>query len=100
MTAELEARIAGIVRPSCSCCIERQELLSHVSLGATRRFCPATGTVYLDRGDGLFHPDGAALDVSARTAPPPGDALPAPVSDRPVKTAEKTRIVLEGATFA
>lgn len=90
--------VAGRLEPQCSCCAERHELLSHVSLGATRRFCPASGAVYLDRGDGCFHPDGATLAVGG--PPPVGDRVPEIVSDRPVRTEQKTRIILENATFA
>jgi hypothetical protein len=70
-------------------------LASHASLGETRRFCPSSGTVYLDRGDGRFLPD---LDAPQALAVEP--AAPDLVSDRPVRTDAKTRIELERATFA
>ncbi len=115
-------RLAGVVEPKCTCCLEPQELLSHVSLGALRRFCPATGSVYLDRGDGEYCVDRAATALApasasgvaaVATASAPiatastaggaleaGDRVPDIVSDRPVRTDEKTRILLERATFA
>lgn len=93
------ARIAGMVQPRCTCCPATHLLVSHASLGETRRFCPASGTVYLDRGDGRFLPD---LERPEPVRPEPVSALSAPdlVSDRPVRTDEKTRIELERATFA
>ena len=89
------SRIAGVVQPRCTCCSATHSLASHASLGETRRFCPASGTVYLDRGDGRFLPDlDAPRSLSVESAPP--DL----VSDRPVRTDDKTRIELERATFA
>ena len=90
-------RIAGIVQPKCTCCGAKHTLVAHESLGPTRRFCPASGTVYLDRGDGRYLPDGETVDPSARES---AAAAPEIVSDRPVRTDEKTRIELERATFA
>ena len=89
-------RIAGLVQPRCTCCLPGPHLLvAHESLGPARRFCPATGTVYLDRGDGRFLPDGDAVEPERR-----GAAAPEIVSDRPVRTDDKSRIELERATFA
>jgi hypothetical protein len=82
--------------PRCTCCTAKHSLVAHESLGPTRRFCPASGTVYLDRGDGRFLPDGDSLEPAAR----PVEAAPEIVSDRPVRTDDKTRIELERATFA
>ncbi len=89
-------RIAGLVQARCTCCATKHSLVAHESLGPTRRFCPATGTVYLDRGDGRFLPDGEAIDPSCRESA----STPEIVSDRPVRTDDKTRIELERATFA
>jgi hypothetical protein len=86
--------IAGVVHAHCSCCAEPRELLSHVQLGPTRMLCPQTGSTYLDRGDGLYQPDGLAIQPPVET--PAADLL----SDRPARTADKTRITLERATFA
>ena len=96
---QTEARIAGVIQPRCTCCPATHTLAAHASLGETRRFCPASGTVYLDRGDGRFLPD---LDTPQPLRPEPvsmGGTLDL-VSDRPVRTDEKTRIELERATFA
>jgi len=97
LTSNLTAqRIAGVVQARCSCCAAKHSLVAHESLGPTRRFCPASGTVYLDRGDGRYLPDGESIE------PAPADAASTPeiVSDRPVRTDDKTRIELERATFA
>lgn len=93
------SRIAGVVQPRCTCCAASHTLVAHDSLGESRRFCPASGTVYLDRGDGKFLPD---LDRPEPVRPQPVAAGGEPdlVSDRPVRTDEKTRIELERATFA
>lgn len=90
-------RIAGVVQPRCACCSTVHTLAAHPSLGETRRFCPASGTVYLDRGDGRFLPD---LDAPQSLRVEPALAPPDLVSDRPVRTDDKTRIELERATFA
>lgn len=89
-------RVAGLVQPRCTCCPGKHALMAHESLGETRRFCPASGTVYLDRGDGRFLPD-AETREPLRAQPV---EIPELVSDRPVRTEEKTRIELERATFA
>jgi hypothetical protein len=88
-------RVAGVLQPRCSCCGANHTLVAHESLGPTRRFCPATGTVYLDRGDGRFMPDGESVEPA-----PAATAAPEIVSDRPVRTDDKARIELERATFA
>jgi hypothetical protein len=104
--------VAGVVEASCTCCAEPRALLHHIQLGPTRMVCPESGRTFLDRGDGLFQADGqilagAASGASARgpgepsargpsEAPPTSDLL----SDRPARTADKTRISLERATFA
>jgi hypothetical protein len=82
--------------------------------------CPESGRTFLDRGDGLFQadgqilaeadragaatqtPSGAASEPSARGPRGPSEATPpsALLSDRPARTADKTRISLERATFA
>lgn len=87
--------VAGVIHANCSCCAEAQPLIHHVQLGPTRMLCLATGRTYLDRGDGLYQPDGQTIspptEVSGEI-----DLL----SDRPARTADKTRISLERATFA
>jgi len=87
-------KVAGKVEPRCTCCASPLTLAGHDALGSTRRFCPSSGSVYLDRGDGRFFPDGTAQPQEA------GAAVPDVASDRPVRTEEKTRISLERATFA
>jgi hypothetical protein len=96
VTPATAPRIAGLVQPRCSCCPAKHTLVAHESLGPTRRFCPASGTVYLDRGDGRYLPDGEAIDPAVRESA----STPEIVSDRPVRTDDKTRIELERATFA
>ncbi len=91
----MKPQIAGVIHARCSCCAEPRELLSHVQLGSTRMLCPTTGSTYLDRGDGLYQADGLAIQPPVE-APPATDLL----SDRPARTADKTRITLERATFA
>lgn len=93
--------VAGVIHATCTCCAEPQALIHHVQLGATRMLCLATGRTYLDRGDGLYQPDGQTFAV------PPTEARgvietrePELLSDRPARTADKTRISLERATFA
>lgn len=89
--------VAGVIEASCTCCPQARELLNHVQLGPSRRFCPDTGQTYLDRGDGVYQGDAQVLGAEARgTGTPTSDLL----SDRPAKTADKTRITLERATFA
>ena len=107
--------VAGQVTAECSCCQPSQLLVHHVALGAVRMVCPATRHTYLDRGDGMFQPDGETLapNAMAATAPPPqvltAQATPvlqtSPLAqdllgDRPARTADKVRISLEKATFA
>jgi hypothetical protein len=58
--------------------------------------CLATGRTYLDRGDGLYQPDGQTFARPPTEAAGEIDLL----SDRPARTADKTRISLERATFA
>lgn len=82
--------VAGVIHANCSCCAEPQTLIHHVQLGPTRMVCLATAKTYLDRGDGLYQPDGQMLDAGE----------PDLLSDRPARTADKTRISLERATFA
>jgi hypothetical protein len=109
VTKEAEARLAGVVRATCRCCATAEVLVPHLSLGGTRLACPSTRQTYLDRGDGVYEPDGECLDAAAgpaqaRTASPlPSDDTGASAdvtSDRPVRTGPKTRIDLERATFA
>lgn len=91
--------VAGVVHANCTCCPEPQELIHHVQLGVSRMVCLRTGRTYLDRGDGLYQPDGqtfALPPTEARGEITNADLL----SDRPAKTADKTRISLERATFA
>ena len=105
--------VAGVVHANCTCCTEAQELIHHVQLGPTRMLCARTGHTYLDRGDGLYQPDGLQLapvaqqvagEIEARGAVPPPSETPSEasdlLSDRPARTADKTRITLERATFA
>ena len=93
--------VAGVIHANCTCCAEPQELIHHVQLGASRMLCLATGRTYLDRGDGLYQPDGQTFAVpregnGSREVSGEIDLL----SDRPARTADKTRISLERATFA
>lgn len=99
--------VAGVIDVSCTCCAEARELIHHVQLGASRMLCPTTGQTYLDRGDGLFQPDGQSIapptsqqatpiEARGEVTTPPSDLL----SDRPARTADKQRITLERATFA
>ena len=81
--------LAGVIRARCTCCPEPQDLIHHVQLGAARMLCLATSRTYLDRGDGLYQADGETFTSEV-------DIL----SDRPARTADKTRISLERATFA
>ena len=90
-----EPKVAGRLQPRCTCCANPLTLAGHDALGSTRRFCPASGSVYLDRGDGRFFPDGTAHSPEPAQAAEPDIA-----SDRPVRSEEKTRISLERATFA
>jgi hypothetical protein len=88
--------VAGVIHANCTCCAEPQELIHHVQLGTTRMLCLATGRTYLDRGDGLYQPDGQTFAVPPSEAQGEIELL----SDRPARTADKTRISLERATFA
>lgn len=88
--------VAGVIHANCTCCAEPQELIHHVQLGTTRMLCLATGRTYLDRGDGLYQPDGQTFEVSPTEARGEIELL----SDRPARTNDKTRISLERATFA
>ncbi len=93
MTTELqtvEPMVAGLIRAECTCCTDPQALIGHPDLDAARLMCPVTRQIYLDRGDGLFEPEG----------PGSADLAPDVTSDRPVRTGPKTRIELERATFA
>jgi hypothetical protein len=73
------------------------QLVGHADLDATRMLCPTTGQTYLDRGDGVFEQDGLRVsDTSARAT----TVEPEVLSDRPKRTDEKSRILLERATFA
>ena len=94
--------VAGVACASCTCCTEPRALIHHIQLGPTRMVCPQTGRTFLDRGDGLFQADGQTLagpiaPVEARAEATPASDL---LSDRPARTADKTRISLERATFA
>jgi hypothetical protein len=93
--------VAGIIEATCTCCAEPRALLHHIPLGPTRMVCPDTGRTFLDRGDGLYQADGQTLAAPVAEAAPP-EATPASnlLSDRPARTADKTRISLERATFA
>lgn len=112
-TLKDSTQIAGQVHAECTCCVPVRMLVNHVALGATRMACPESHRTYLDRGDGLFQPDGESLsnDQLLARAPAqapalaPAPAVPAATStdllgDRPTRTPEKTRISLERATFA
>lgn len=56
--------------------------------------CPTTGQIFLDRGDGVFEQDGRSIEARPTTL------QPEILSDRPTRTQEKERIMLERATFA
>ena len=88
--------VAGVIHANCTCCPEAQQLIHHVGLGAARMLCLATGRTYLDRGDGVYQPDGGTFAPPSREASGEIDLL----SDRPARTTDKTRISLERATFA
>lgn len=88
--------VAGVIHANCTCCAEPQELIHHVQLGPTRMLCLVTGRTYLDRGDGLYQPDGQTFSVPPTEAAGEIELL----SDRPARTNDKTRISLERATFA
>lgn len=92
----MKNQVAGVIHASCTCCAVPQELIHHVQLGPARMLCLSTGRTYLDRGDGLYQADGQTF------APPPPEASGEIdlLSDRPARTADKTRISLERATFA
>ena len=93
--------VAGVIHANCTCCPEPRELIHHLQLGPTRMLCLATGHTYLDRGDGLYQPDGQTFAVPPTEArgeiTTPAEEL---LSDRPTRTTDKTRISLERATFA
>lgn len=92
--------VAGVIHANCTCCAEPQELIHHVQLGASRMLCLATGRTYLDRGDGLYQPDGGTFQApEARESREVSGEIDL-LSDRPARTADKTRISLERATFA
>lgn len=121
---ERQRTVAGLVLAACSCCAVRQRLVTHEPLGNTRLVCPLSGSTYLDRGDGVYEPDGQRLEpgtvrtVEFEVREPsslpsvccgqplepavtgPSDGLSDLLSDRPRRTGEKTRIELERATFA
>jgi hypothetical protein len=98
--------LAGIVRAQCNCCPSPQMLVNHVQLGATRMVCPQSHRTFLDRGDGLFQPDGEVLRADVMPTPAvEAEVVASPasqdlLSDRPTRTQDKTRISLERATFA
>ncbi|MFH1807924.1 MAG: hypothetical protein ABIJ09_04225 [Pseudomonadota bacterium] len=99
----LEPMIAGLVRAICTCCTEAQPLTGHPDLDATQLLCPSTRLTYLDRGDGLFEPDGGQFSVTVvptQGATAQTGAEPDVLSDRPRRTGSKVRIELERATFA
>jgi hypothetical protein len=89
--------VAGIIVARCRCCREPQPLESHPELDATRRYCPGSAVIYLDRGDGLFEPTPDRLTTRSPQSPA---EEPDVVSDRPRRTGPKERITLERATFA
>ncbi len=93
--------IAGMLRCRCSCCQPPQVLAADEQLDGVRMLCPETRRTYLDRGDGLFEADGGQLPLTA--APEQSGtaaAQPDVLSDRPVRSEQKTRIELERTTFA
>ncbi|MBI4864312.1 MAG: hypothetical protein HY815_29245 [Candidatus Riflebacteria bacterium] len=100
--ARRQQMVAGVVRALCVCCAVRQTLVTHQDLGDARRACPTTGRTYLDRGDGLFEPDGEQLATTeiVVASTPRAEDQPGLLSDRPKRTGPKTRIELEKATFA
>ncbi|MCC6806285.1 MAG: hypothetical protein IT381_02580 [Deltaproteobacteria bacterium] len=100
MQNENNAIIAGVVHASCFCCADSKLLLNHLQLGSARMYCPATQQTYLDRGDGVFRPDGAKLAATALAPTPTALAATDLLDDRPARTSDKTRINLERATFA
>ena len=89
--------VAGLVHALCACCAEQMELASHPDLDATQMLCPTTGQTYLDRGDGVFEQDGRTIEARGAPSTP---SQPEILSDRPTRTQEKERIMLERATFA
>jgi hypothetical protein len=109
-TSNTGMSVAGQLTAECACCNPPQLLVHHLSLGAVRMVCPTSRHTYLDRGDGMFQPDGATLSAEALRSPaPPTPAVTAQVvspsagdllGDRPTRTADKVRISLEKATFA
>ena len=101
--AERPSVIAGLVRALCHCCAEARALAPSPALDATRLVCPRSSRTYLDRGDGVFEPDGGSLAASTVARGGVSEAPPAAaelLSDRPVRTDTKSRIMLERATFA
>lgn len=99
--------VAGVVEASCTCCPGARALIHHIQLGPTRMVCPQTGRTFLDRGDGLFQADGQVMEALAGSSEPSpvaarAESTPASdlLSDRPARTADKTKISLERATFA
>ncbi len=93
--------LAGEVVARCECCAEARTLTPHPELDASRRVCPGTGRIHLDRGDGLYQQDDGRLEPQAEASqPPPRPTTPDVLSDRPTRTGPKTRIELERATFA
>jgi len=111
-TVREEAIVAGEIHAACACCDRPRWLTAHPALDASRRVCPRSGKTYLDRGDGLFAPDGQRLAPDAlRQAEEPAIAAqsaaadePDVLSDRPSRSgpqgAAKSRIMLERSTFA
>lgn len=91
-------RVAGHVTATCTCCAARQTLVTQPGLAESRRACPVTGRTHVDRGDGLYEPDGACVTPDPPTVM--DDEEIALLSDRPKRTGPKTRIELERATFA
>jgi hypothetical protein len=106
--------VAGEIHVACACCDRPRWLVTHPALDAARRACPRSGKTYLDRGDGLFAPDGQRLapDALGQTEEPSAAAAqqsaasgePDVLSDRPSRSgpqgSAKSRISLERATFA
>lgn len=97
--------VAGIIRALCECCPQPTQLVGHVQLGAARLLCPTTRRTYLDRGDGVYQPDGQVAEaalLSRAEAPRPAEPVVEAevLSDRPARTSDKVRISLERATFA
>ena len=105
MESSIAARqriVAGLVRAVCTCCAVRQALVTQRDSDEAHRVCPASGQSYLDRGDGVFEPDGRVIARSeiVSTSPAEPGETPSMLSDRPKRTGPKTRIELERATFA